>query len=298
MKTTHYWLLALLLGASPALADRTVDETRPAAPNVRVGVENLAGSVRVTGWEREEVQVHGTLGDDVERLEFSGDRHDISIEVKIPDHGYHNHGRRDLDANLEIQVPIGTRLSVETVSASIDVDGLSGTVELESVSGSIELAGNPTSADLATVSGTIDARAGGATVDAESVSGTVRLEGVAGSADVSTVSGGIEVRAGAVDRVELESVSGGIDFSGDLTAGGRLHAEGHSSNVTLALPADLSATFHVETFSGSIDNEFGGQRAERTSRYAPGKSLSFTSGSGAARVSVETFSGNVRLIKR
>ena len=77
----------------------------------------------------------------------------------------------------------------------------------------------------------------------------------------------------------------------------RLHAEAHSGNVTLLLPADTSATWEVETFSGNVTNEFGPE-AERSSEHGPGKWLKFTTGSGEARITVDSFSGNVRFRKR
>ena len=60
------------------------------------------------------------------------------------------------------------------------------------------------------------------------------------------------------------------------------------------LPEDVSAEFDVETFSGDIVNDFG-PKARRTSEYAPGKELSFSTRSGDARISVSSFSGTIRL---
>ena len=38
-----------------------------AEPDGEVSVELIAGTIRVIGWDRSEVQVTGTVGDDVER---------------------------------------------------------------------------------------------------------------------------------------------------------------------------------------------------------------------------------------
>ena len=51
----------------------------------------------------------------------------------------------------------------------------------------------------------------------------------------------------------------------------------------------------VETFAGDIRSDFGGE-VRRTSRYAPGRELYHSTGSDA-KISVETFSGNVYLGK-
>jgi len=109
------------------------------------------------------------------------------------------------------------------------------------------------------------------------------------------VSGSIRVEASDIEQGDFEAVSGSVRFTGALSPGARLSAESHSGSVVLNLPADTSARFQVETFSGSINNGFGGGEAERTSRYAPGKRLDFTIGSGDAQVRVESFSGSVTL---
>ena len=109
------------------------------------------------------------------------------------------------------------------------------------------------------------------------------------------MSGSVTVEASDIEQGEFESVSGSVHFTGALLPGARLGAESHSGSVVLNLPADTSARFQIETFSGSINNGFGGAEAERTSRYAPGKRLDFTLGSGDAQVRIESFSGSVTL---
>ena len=59
-------ILVVGLAASPALAERVIDETVATIPDGEVSIELIAGSVTVTGWDRSEVQVTGTIGDDVE----------------------------------------------------------------------------------------------------------------------------------------------------------------------------------------------------------------------------------------
>ena len=56
---------------SPAMADRTIDETVPAEPDGEVSIELIAGSVLIVGWERNEVRVTGTVGDDVKEVDIS-----------------------------------------------------------------------------------------------------------------------------------------------------------------------------------------------------------------------------------
>lgn len=293
MKKKLLLLMAIALATSAAWAGESVDVTKSASATPTVEIENLAGSVKINGWDRDEIKVTGVLGDDTDGLDFSGSNDSFQIEVEIPD----SYGRRhrDLDSDLEIWLPAGSSLDVETVSASIRVSGSNGRLELESVSGEVTVEGAPTSADVETVSGRIELAGSETLAIAESVSGRIDLSGVAGRVEAATVSGSIRVEASDIEQGEFEAVSGSVRFTGALSPGARLSAESHSGSVVLNLPADTSARFQVETFSGSINNGFGGGEAERTSRYAPGKRLDFSIGSGDAQVRVESFSGSVTL---
>lgn len=295
MKKISLMLLSIALMASTAWASERVDETRDADADARIDVEIISGSIRITGWDQNRVQISGTIGDDVEALEVSGSGSSVSIDLDVPDSW--GRRRRDIDARLEISVPVGARLSVETVSADIDVTEISGAVELSSVSGAIKLSGGPSRADVETVSGNIRVAGDQTAITAESVSGDLELSGVAETVEAASVSGDIEVSATQIERANFESVSGDLEFSGGLTANARFHAEAHSGNVTLILPADTSATWEVETFSGNVSNDFG-PGPERTGDHGPGKWLKFTTGSADARITVDSFSGNVKFEKR
>lgn len=286
---------AMLLSVSALRADQEVNRTLPADPKAVIEIENVSGSIEIYGWDRDEVQVTGTIGDDVEELIVEGGPRSIVIEVEVPEG--RRWGNRDLAADLEIKVPKGARLEVEGISSSIEVEDFSGRLEAESVSGSIEARGSLTSADLETVSGSIRLRGANTRTSAESVSGKIELEGVSDRVEASTVSGSIEIDAGTISRGDIESVSGTIRLQCALTASARLDVGSHSGNVTVELPADVSASFEATTFSGRIDNDFGPE-AERDSRWVPSKSLEFETGSGDAEITLETFSGSLRIQRR
>jgi DUF4097 and DUF4098 domain-containing protein YvlB len=286
-------LLALLALAAPAAADKPVDETRQVAGDAKISIETLSGSVKVTGWSRNEVKITGTVGDDTDGLEIRGGGDELTIEVDIPERRHR--GNRDLDAHLEISVPAGARLDVESVSSSAEVSGVSGTVNAESVSGSIDVDGAPQSVQAETVSGRVRVIGSRGRVRAESVSGSIQIDGGEGEIQASTVSGTIKAEVGEIDRGRFETVSGQIRFNGALAPDGELTVEGHSGEIDIALPAGTSAAFRVETFSGDVDNRLSSDRARRTSQYAPGKELEFNLGSGDGNVEIESFSGQVTL---
>lgn len=295
MNRIRFWIVVLTLGATALWAEKPVDRTMPANPSGSVEIEIISGSVKVNGWSSAEVQITGTLGDDVEELEIREEGGHIEIDLKVPKN---HHGRKmKIKADLEIWVPAGSGVSVGTVSAPIKANGLSGPLELSSVSGSIHAEGSPSRVELETVSGAIHWVGSDTETSAESVSGSIHLEGAARVVEVSSVSGEIEVFGENFERVEMEAVSGSLLLEGSLSSQARLDASVHSGLITLTLPADTAASFRVETFSGEIVNDFGPE-PERTDRYTPGKSLDFSTGSGSAKVRVESFSGKVHLKKQ
>ncbi|MFH1844832.1 MAG: DUF4097 family beta strand repeat-containing protein [bacterium] len=290
--TTTISTLLILLTATVAAGWEDVDETREASADGTVTIKNISGSVTVVGWDRDEVHVGGTLGDGTERLDFErrGDR--VRIEVVVPRRSHNVEG-----SFLTIHLPHGSELDVATVSADIDVKEVTGVVYLESVSGDIEVVGEMAELETESVSGTIELRVQCAEVSAGTVSGDIDLRDGLGDVSVQSVSGDIEVEGGLFVHLDGSTVSGNIVFRGDLAGDGSYRFESHSGDIRLYLPEKLDADFEVSTFSGDIDNDFG-PRPSRVSKYTQGLELSFTQGSGDARVRVETFSGDVELLVR
>lgn len=273
LSTTFLAAAALLLAlASPA--QQRIDEKRPATPTGLVTVSNLAGSVSVKGWDRPEVTVTGTLGKGSERLEFenAGDR--TTIRVVLPKNAHNVDG-----SDLEIHVPAGSRLDVDTVSADITAADLSGALSLQTVSGEVVVSGSPKE------------------VNAHSVSGNVRVEASASRIRAKSVSGKVIVKAASPQDVQMESVSGNVRFDGGLAQGGSLDASTVSGDVEASLPAALAADFTLGTFSGGIENDFGARDAGKPEDHT-GRHVSFTTGGGGTSVEVKTFSGAISLTKR
>jgi hypothetical protein len=266
-------LLCVAGMALPAAAQQSVDETRAVAPDATITVSNISGRVKVTGWERAEVHIAGTLGRGIEKLDVTGSGSRLDIRVVYPRDCHDCDG-----ANLDISVPVASRPEVSTVSADIDAANLKGDVRIESVSGDVTLA-----------------TAG--SVRAKTVSGDMKIHGGGPRLEATSVSGDVQVIAGPLDDAELETVSGDIRIESELAPKARLEAHTVSGEVELRLPAGAGADFEAESFSGSIRNELGPE-ATRASEHGSGHKLRFVTGDGAARVYLKSFSGDVRILKK
>lgn len=285
-------ILACLISVTVFAED--VDRTIDASADGYVDVSNIAGSVKVTGWSQNTVRVTGTLGRNVEELivERKGDK--VIIKVKVP-----KRGGRGIDSDLYINVPQNSSIDVGTVSADIDVVDVSGEQGLHTVSGDVNTEHSGADISAESVSGDVEITGDHADgeVSASSVSGNVGLYRLSGDVEVESVSGDVAVEGGSFDRVSLETVTGELDFEGELRAGGKLTIDTVNGDVDAGFSGNISARFDIDTFNGEIRNCFG-PKAEKTSKYGPGWELMFTEGSGDGRVIISTLNGDVTVCNK
>jgi DUF4097 and DUF4098 domain-containing protein YvlB len=292
-QTTILAAFALCLAAPLAQAGTRIDKRAPADPKGQVEISNTSGKVTVTGWDRNEVAVSGTLGDGSERLDFVSGEKLTRVQVVLPNKSWHVE-----DSDLVVTVPAGSSVSVNTVSADIEVKGVTGAQRLQSVSANVATQATAEDVEIKTVSG--DLKVTGSDqkglLTITTVSGDVTVNHVAGEVNGSTVSGDFRLGLGAVDRSRLRTTSGNLSLAAFLPADGRLDIESISGDVRIDLAPPINAEFDVSSFSGDIRNCFG-PKAARTDQYGPGKELRFTEGKDAARVRVKSLSGDVSVCR-
>ena len=258
MKRTLVTVFAVLATIGALSAGQEVNERKSASPDGVVQIDILAGAIRVIGWDTAEVEITGTIDEQAEEIEISGSGDRTSIDI-FPKGSHHKNFE---GADLEIRIPRESRLEVDSISASLEISDLTGRVSLSTVSGNITIHGQPNQAQVETVSGTI------------------------------TLEDGSNLEEG-----EFESVSGNIHVTSDFSSKGNFQFETVSGTIEIRVPAGIVADFEASTFSGSIKNELGPE-AERKSTPLPSQELSFSTGSGGARISAESFSGTVKILRQ
>jgi hypothetical protein len=283
-------LAALVVPWSLVHAGRAIQERRAADPQGEVEIVDISGMVEVEGWGRNEVEVSGTAGDNVEQVDVSSAGNRTSIHVVS--RSAHNWGT-DGEAHLIVHVPAKSAVMAALVSANFKVSGVLGDLKLQTVSGSVSgEAGGDVRA--ATVSGDVRLTARAAKViEVRTISGDIRLTGGGGEVDITTVSGGGTIELSEVTRGRFKSVSGDLTVALSLLADGRIDGESVSGNVNLKFGTAPNAEFDVQSVSGDIRNCFGPKPME--SRYGPGSRLQFKNGEARAHVRVNTKSGDVEL---
>jgi DUF4097 and DUF4098 domain-containing protein YvlB len=274
------------LGAGPA-----VDERRPAASDARVEIEDVGGSIKVEGWDQQQVEVTGSVRSHRAELKVTGSGRLIRVSME-------GDGHPSPEADLLIRVPAGASVDIDSFSAEISISGIKGTARAQTVNGSITSSGGSEEVDVETVNGSLDVSGPARRVHAESVNGRVSVRGTRDEVDASTVNGSLVVEGGTFRRTRLETVNGDIRFEGDLGSGATMDVESVGGGVELRLPTSVGASFSVASFSGDIQQEFTGDKPRKTSRWTSEVELNFTTGSGGARVNIHTLSGDVLIRKK
>src|SRR5580658_1632098 len=77
-------LAVALLPALSGAAVRNIDQQQAADPSGTVEIQNVAGSVQVSGWDKPEVSVTGQIGERVERVDLTSDGHRTIVHVVLP----------------------------------------------------------------------------------------------------------------------------------------------------------------------------------------------------------------------
>jgi DUF4097 and DUF4098 domain-containing protein YvlB len=281
----------LALVFSTATQARTdIEENHPVSPDGRLQIDNMAGSIEISSWDKPEVEIRGVLGDKVKKLEVT----ETSGGLRIRVHNQENQRRLD-ESHLRLQVPVGISIEAESISADITVEGLdNGSIVADTVSGDVDIKANTGHLEVESVSGDVAFVGKSPRASVETVSGEIEVQGVEGEVRFSTVSGDLVLKGGAVSLGRFETVSGDLELSLQVSDGGRLSADSMSGDVTVILPAQQQAEFSAQTYSGDIRSDFGVVDKEAG---GPGRNLNHVLGNNGASIKIESFSGDARLKK-
>jgi len=264
-------------------------------PDVRVDVEIVSGRIEIEGWDEDVVRIR-SKGAEIRDLDIDTGRKQVSVRA-MSSHGWSPFSRASAEVKLRIDVPRGAYVNARTVNGPIRAKDVEGRISFHAANGKIEVRGAPREAQLETINSGIDFEGEGSRVDARTVNGKIELEGVAGEVLATTVSGSIEVEGGVLERADLRTLSGSIELEARLAPGARVLTKSYSGSIRLELPEDTSARFEIQTFSGEIRNEFVTSWGE-SRRAGAGQRFDFEVGGGDGRVTIDTFSGSVRIRTR
>lgn len=239
-------------------------------------------------------------------------------------------GRKSAWVDYTIEVPQTFRVSASTTSGEVRASNLRGGADVSATSGDVSIravGGNSsarlTSGDLEVVEvdGDLSVSATSGSVVVDNVKGKLEIEGTSGDFRASRVGKDADIQLASGDFI-LEGCSGNVSFraaSGDAVMreiDGSVDASSSSGDIEVLVVPLADRAFNLSTSSGDIVlyyvpvKGFGFQLDVRTSSgsiegdlpikvtRADRRRLQGVVGSGAARVDVETASGDVTITER
>ncbi len=262
-----------------------------------VSLENSNGSVEISGWDQNTVEINGTkyartraLLDQV-KIDASASSGLVRIRTVRPED---NHG--GAGARYTIHVPRKVLLdTITTTNGSIKVEDVDGNARLKTSNGAIR---------TEKIHGEVDANTSNGAVEAQDLDGNARFHTSNGHIKVDAVHGSLEAYTsnGAIDvtlekpatnwPVKLHSSNGHIDLTIKSSNVPDVRAETSNSSLTVHLPSSVNARVHATTSHASVESDFDLQGGNK------GKSeLDGTIGSGGPTLDLSSTNGAIKILK-
>jgi len=273
---------ALALGAGALRAQSTMDSTFAVGRGARLSVQNISGRVEVRSWNRAQIRVLAEY--EQARVEFDANPNQVTVRTVTR--------RGNSEVDYRISVPAGTAVEINGISVDTDISGVCGSLNVNTVSGDVQLSCLEGEGQIQTVSGDVTVTDARGALEINATSGEIDVRGARSSVTAHSVSGDVSLADVSGNDVDVETVSGDVQYAGRILDNGRYRLAAHSGDVTLHVTGSFNATVSVSTFSGDFASDF-------PIELQPGARVSreweFRQGSGSARVRLNSFSGTINL---
>ncbi|MEX2177311.1 MAG: DUF4097 family beta strand repeat-containing protein [Gemmatimonadaceae bacterium] len=287
-------LPALLVAAAlPAAAqnrsatESDIDSTFAFDRRGTVSLSAGNGDIVVTAWDRPQIRVRARSERGVIRMDATSTR--LSLDLSRAHGG---------NTRFEVTVPVGARVSARATAGDVSVSGTRGIVEASTQSGDLTVEDAAEIIELRTYSGDLVARNLAGNVEVNTLNGDMEITGVQGDVEVTSVSGDIELRDVVARYVRAKSTSGDVTFDGSVHGTGRYELGSHSGDIYLVVPQNTGALLSVSTYNGSIESDFPITLKPGEHGMGSTRRFSFDIGQGDARISAESFSGDITIRSR
>jgi len=268
----------------------------PLKPGGRLNVDSFNGSIEVTPWDQDTIDISGTkyarTQEDLAdiRIQVDHDGSSAAIRATRPTARYGNYGAR-----FAIKVPRSVVMDRLTTSngAIRTTDGV-GPGRFKTSNGGVHVLGFKGDLNVETSNGTIELNNVDGSVTGRTSNGTGRGDGVRGSVDVTTSNGGIHLKLDRAEHVRVGSSNGGIELGLPAGASPAVYAHTSNSSITLRLGGEPNARLSASTSNGSITTDYEMRMRGQIDRHH----LEGTLGSGGPLIELATSNGGIRIVRQ
>ena len=219
-----------------------------------------------------------------------GDR--VELTARLAGHWGWSWGHNSRNLKIEVDMPQGADLQIETGDGAVDTQGLDGSLKVHTGDGSVRSSSVAGNLDIDTGDGSITVEGAKGTIRLHTGDGHIEARGLDGTLEATSGDGHITV-AGRFDGLTLKTGDGSIDahaLSGSkMTASWTVHTG--DGSVDMSLPGDLQADIDATTHDGHIsmgipvlvDGTFSKSQIHGKMNGG-GQSLTITTGDGSIRL--------------
>jgi len=224
-----------------------IERSFPVDPQAVVTLCVASGTLNVHGWEKSEIRVRSSdaVQIDFRRIDRTISKPATRVDVMLMEKGAPN-VKRDCQAlaNVEMEVPTGAIVQVQTRDGDIFIAGVAGAyagsqngdIAIERVAKLVEAGSVGGSISLKDSSGRINLNSAGGSVEVFNV----RADSEDDTFEVGTVSGDIQLVRVSSPRVLAKTVSGTMMMSGPLAKSGNYGFTSMTGDMVFAMPSDAS----------------------------------------------------------
>ena len=272
-------------------------------PTGRVSVEGYNGSIDVTGWERNEIEIVGTKYASSDELlkEIKIDTMNTADTVTLRVHRLKNSeswfGRGGTGVKMTIRVPRKAQLDrIASSNGSVRIESVDGDARVTTSNGAIRVANLGGKLDASTSNGKLEAIdiKGGAML--RTSNGSIQAESVRGPFEASTSNGAIRARIDDVPSgspVRATSSNGSIELTFSSFHEHEVKASTSNSAITVRLPERVNAELRAATSNSNVTSDY-----DVTVRGAISKNrLEGRLGSGGSLINLTSSNGPIRIQK-
>lgn len=284
----------------------TYEKSIAVDPRVSVSLCVTQGNVKINGWARNEVRVFVKDGSKIGfSIQEKKPRSETPVWIKIV--GFDPVKPKTPKECLwgdavEIDAPIGAAVNFEGKATRTVVDSVR-KITVNNAGGGISIRNIAEGVDATTYQGGVDVENSNGMITLNTTTGNI-LAFESGPSQVGDIfrartnSGNISLQNLKHRQVEVNSISGSVQFIGSLLNGGIYNIEKSKGSIELSIPIDspcfLSATYGVGNFNSELPIKV------ITENVSPGpiKSIKGTLGKGDCKLNLTNASGTIRIRKQ
>jgi DUF4097 and DUF4098 domain-containing protein YvlB len=261
-------------------------------------VETFNGSVEVSGWDQETVDISGSKyaatqeAADALKVAIDNSPDSVSIRVTRP-----SDRRGNMGARFVIKIPRAAFVDrIFTSNGAIRTQDGSGPARLHTSNGEIRVQALHGSLDAQTSNSSVELIDVDGDAKAHTSNGHIRIEGLRGSLEAGTSNASINARLEQVPvgrPVRLETSNSSVELRVPANFANDIRVSTSNSGITLHMPNQVNAQVVARTTNSSISSDF---EVKMQGEFSKNR-LEGVIGNGGSLIDLSTSNGSIRLLK-